>query len=753
MELIHIFESICSSNGDDVAFFTSSSSTSSSPQRQHPSSLHTVGFSELNENVNIIASELYFRHNIRYHLQQRATARRINNTSASASASTGNISALPWTIPSILIVSSHPSPGEAASVLACTKLQIPFVPLSIDGPHRVSQDRVKTILKEASPKPIAAIVILSVADRESESYEYEYDENRPALSNDMQNDIMIHIDSNNDTIRLLNQFGMHRIVVVNAKDGSVIGGGGTGCINSDADFSNVQKEIFDLCSCRDRRNTTTCTSNESADKSCPINNDDGDDDNDDNVAYILYTSGSTNRNKPKAVVQTYKSILNRITWQWKTFPFVQQLKRQHGYSETMDLLSRDGIVVKNQKQRGEENAIVFSSISPLNDIVMRRTPLSFVDSIAEIYGTLLAGCPLWCPLYISYSSSRSSNDNRVTEMGMGLIDMFHLALRSGIRITRLTCLPSQLSQALRLDKDVDRDHNGDGWIQELSLVIVSGEPCPMSLVSAFETKFRHCHKALLVNLYGQTETGGDVSCAIVAVGGQGDKTNVTNATNATKVAVEEKQVEVSSPKPINKKDFCSEISLVRFPRAHHYFWRRNTRNSNQNISLHRGGDDGGDESSRSMTSENHAIDIERLKRILVPCGYPIDGHEFVIEEEGGGGDCTKIGRLHIKGPGVALGYVNNEAETSINFSSVHQSNAAEKLGDEVVVVGGKAVVLFNTMDLAFRDKGTGSLYIVGRAPNKSDEGSANLVSSTMGKINGELNYTGLYCIDINAFIL
>ena len=79
------------------------------------------------------------------------------------------------------------------------------------------------------------------------------------------------------------------------------------------------------------------------------------------------------------------------------------------------------------------------------------------------------------------------------------------------------------------------------------------------------------------------------------------------------------------------------------------------------------------------------FDIDRLKRILVPCGLPIDGHKFVIKARDGRDDgsdnddddgllsqrnCNKMGCLFVEGVGIALGYLHNGIETKRKFTHV-----------------------------------------------------------------------------------
>ena len=66
-----------------------------------------------------------------------------------------------------------------------------------------------------------------------------------------------------------------------------------------------------------------------------------------NVAYIMYTSGSTGQ--PKGVLGTHRAAINRFHWMWITYPF------------------------------------------ELGEVCCQKTALSFVDSVWEIFGPLLRG--------------------------------------------------------------------------------------------------------------------------------------------------------------------------------------------------------------------------------------------------------------------------------------------------------------------------------------------------------------------------
>jgi amino acid adenylation domain-containing protein len=69
----------------------------------------------------------------------------------------------------------------------------------------------------------------------------------------------------------------------------------------------------------------------------------------DDVAYVMYTSGSTGW--PKGVEGTHRGAVNRFAWMWRTYPFAP------------------------------------------GEVACQRTSLSFVGSIWELFGPLLQGVP------------------------------------------------------------------------------------------------------------------------------------------------------------------------------------------------------------------------------------------------------------------------------------------------------------------------------------------------------------------------
>jgi amino acid adenylation domain-containing protein len=168
----------------------------------------------------------------------------------------------------------------------------------------------------------------------------------------------------------------------------------------------------------------------------------------DNSAYLLYTSGSTGR--PKGVLGTHRGMVNRLRWMWRAHPY-----------------------------RSGERAC-------------HRTSLSFVDSVTELLGPLLAGVPV-----------EIVDHDEVTQPAR-LVE--HLR-RCGV--TRVVVVPSLLRVLLDTVPDIG------GWLGSTAVWICSGERLPADLAARF-------HAALpghvLLNLYGSTEVAGDATWAPVPVG-------------------------------------------------------------------------------------------------------------------------------------------------------------------------------------------------------------------------------------------
>ena len=101
------------------------------------------------------------------------------------------------------------------------------------------------------------------------------------------------------------------------------------------------------------------------------------------VAYVIYTSGSTGA--PKGVQGTHRASINRFTWMWQKYPF----------------------------QPGE--------------VCCHKTTLTFVDSIWEIFGPLLAGIP-----------------NVILPQGTVLDPELLLKSLARHHVTRIVLVPSQL---------------------------------------------------------------------------------------------------------------------------------------------------------------------------------------------------------------------------------------------------------------------------------------------------------------------
>ncbi len=162
----------------------------------------------------------------------------------------------------------------------------------------------------------------------------------------------------------------------------------------------------------------------------------------DQAAYVIYTSGSSGL--PKGVVATHLGTLNRLAWMWERYPFRE------------------------------------------DDVCCAKTFLSFVDSIAEIFGPLLQGVPV---IIITDQNVRD------VEQLVRILDTY--------RITRIVVIPSLLREMLKVFSQVSAPRT------RLRIVISSGEALGRDVAQQFLDIMGP--DTLLLNLYGSSEVAGDVT--------------------------------------------------------------------------------------------------------------------------------------------------------------------------------------------------------------------------------------------------
>ncbi|MEH2170925.1 MAG: amino acid adenylation domain-containing protein, partial [Nostoc sp.] len=164
-----------------------------------------------------------------------------------------------------------------------------------------------------------------------------------------------------------------------------------------------------------------------------------------NLAYVIYTSGSTG--KPKGVLGLHQGAVNRFHWMWKTHPFTQQ------------------------------------------EVCCQKTSLNFVDSVWEIFGSLLRGITTVI----------------VPEQVVKDPQQFVTSLANN-NVTRLVLVPSLLRILLNTYNLLQLQ------LPKLKLWISSGEALSNDLLVQFRQSLPD---SILLNLYGSSEVSADVTCYMI----------------------------------------------------------------------------------------------------------------------------------------------------------------------------------------------------------------------------------------------
>ncbi|MBX3084838.1 MAG: amino acid adenylation domain-containing protein [Anaerolineae bacterium] len=161
----------------------------------------------------------------------------------------------------------------------------------------------------------------------------------------------------------------------------------------------------------------------------------------DQLAYVLFTSGSTG--VPKGVMGHQRGIILRLAWMWSGYPFTA------------------------------------------NEVGAVKTSINFVDSLWELYGSLLCGLP---------SVILTQADRRDPQRMIAVLAQQH--------VTRLILVPTLLEAILQVQPDLERA------LPDLRFWMSSGEALPPDLVTNFAKAAPH---AELYNIYGSSEMC-DIAC-------------------------------------------------------------------------------------------------------------------------------------------------------------------------------------------------------------------------------------------------
>lgn len=138
------------------------------------------------------------------------------------------------------------------------------------------------------------------------------------------------------------------------------------------------------------------------------------------------------------------------------------------------------------------------------EVMATKTALSFVDCLWEIFGPLCAGVPT---VIVDDATVRDPH---------ALVDLL-----AQNRVSRVLVVPSLLRSILDTDREIGLE------LAQLKTWFTSGEALGPDVVRRFES---FAPDAELINLYGSSEIGGDVTAQVVTVGNRGIGRPIANTT-------------------------------------------------------------------------------------------------------------------------------------------------------------------------------------------------------------------------------
>lgn len=405
------FDSLCVSFGEEDAIVrlpSNASTQKEGSESESPSLLEVVSYMELQLLSQILACQLHFRFRPDF----------------------------------VLMDCFGHAAAEAVAIFACLRLQIPFIPVSVEegvGPQGRLQSIVNTLRQTISnTRTSNRLDILVVAVT--------------CVANDVD-----------PRLGMFYQAGVHNILYMDA----------TGNLTEQIPVPQLPSPLLDKHKKKQNQMKLSAGNGDSCSKNtnttCNIL------DNDD-ALYVLFTSG-TSGNQPKAVVGSHRSTFNRLAWFRDTF-------------------TDNNSSSSSQRQRQR---------------IARRTPLTFVDGVNELLGALLTERAILIaaaqPKELLATGVAFFFRNNVNED----VDFDYIP-------TQITMLPSQLEQFLLFiaaDSNSEDSNSKHQLLRTAGLerIIVSGELFSKRLYHTVRQQLPHCQ---ILNLYGQTETTGDVLCAVLS---------------------------------------------------------------------------------------------------------------------------------------------------------------------------------------------------------------------------------------------